>query len=155
MIISVSVEVDDPDCGLHIPLTLWIPRSHQWCAMHPLEQEWSNGNLVPLSAVDTVQQLTYRPNDTLPSVPLGNLIPSILHNPTTSFSPQVLTVGDVIVLNGSILNYTIVDAFDGLDANATPVSSFAYYNNPFSDGCDVVRACKFRKILHNSSCRRA
>ncbi|KAJ7830334.1 hypothetical protein B0H14DRAFT_3872679 [Mycena olivaceomarginata] len=92
---------------------------------------------VPLSAVDTVQQLTYRPNDTLPSVPLGNLIPSILHNPTTSFSPQVLTVGDVIVLNGSMLNYTIVDAFDGLDANATPVSSFAYYNNPFSDGCDV------------------
>ncbi|KAJ7854502.1 hypothetical protein B0H14DRAFT_3865464 [Mycena olivaceomarginata] len=51
---------------------------------------------VPLSAVDTVQQLTYRPNDTLPSIPLGNLIPSILHNPTTSFSPQVLTVGDVI-----------------------------------------------------------
>ncbi|KAJ7354013.1 hypothetical protein DFH08DRAFT_803921 [Mycena albidolilacea] len=90
---------------------------------------------VPLSAVDNVQQLTYRPNDTLPRLPLANLVPSILQSQTASFAPQVLTVGDTIVLNGSTFNYTIVDAFDGVDS--TPVSSFSYYNNPFSDGCDV------------------
>ncbi|KAJ7724755.1 hypothetical protein B0H16DRAFT_1595625 [Mycena metata] len=92
---------------------------------------------VPLSAYDTVQEVTYRPNDTLPPLPLSNLIPSILQNPRSSFTPQVLTVGDVTRLNGSIFNYTIVAALDGL-VNATSVSSFSYYNNPFSHSCDVT-----------------
>jgi hypothetical protein len=46
-------------------------------------------------------------------------------------------VGDVMRLNGSHFEYTIVDAFDGLDETKN-VSSFSYYNNPLSDGCDVV-----------------
>ncbi|KAJ7808480.1 hypothetical protein B0H14DRAFT_3881464 [Mycena olivaceomarginata] len=71
---------------------------------------------VPLSAYNIVQEFTYRPNDTLPAL---------------------LTVGDVIKLNGSLFEYTIVDAFDGID-ETKPVSSFSYYNNPFSDGCDVT-----------------
>ncbi|KAJ7311632.1 hypothetical protein DFH08DRAFT_1044906 [Mycena albidolilacea] len=64
---------------------------------------------VPLSAYNIVQEFTYHPNDTLPAVALSSLVPS----------------------------YTIVDAFDGLD-EAKPVSSFSYYNNPLSEGCDVT-----------------
>ncbi|KAJ7323204.1 hypothetical protein DFH08DRAFT_817782 [Mycena albidolilacea] len=41
-----------------------------------------------------------------------------------SFTPQVLTVGDVIFLNGSIFSYTIVKAFDGIAQSATSVTSF-------------------------------
>lgn len=55
------------------------------------------------------------------------------------------------MLNGSTFNYTIVDAFDGVDS--TPVSSFSYYNNPFSDGCDVVRIPTVWTALYNSSRR--
>ncbi|KAJ6490875.1 hypothetical protein C8R45DRAFT_991061 [Mycena sanguinolenta] len=92
---------------------------------------------VPLSAYNVVQEVTYRPNDTLPPLPLSPLLPWIVQNPSDSFTPQVLTIGDLIVLNGSIFNYTLVQAFDG-PHKATSVSSFSYYNNPFSDNCDVV-----------------
>ncbi|KAJ7858469.1 hypothetical protein B0H14DRAFT_2577686 [Mycena olivaceomarginata] len=89
---------------------------------------------VPLSAYDIVQEFTYRPNDTLPPLPLSNLIPPVLQNPTDSFTPNALAVGDRIVLNGSIFDYTVDTAFD----NSTLVSSFPYYNNALSTSCDVT-----------------
>ncbi|KAJ6484786.1 hypothetical protein C8R45DRAFT_1214759 [Mycena sanguinolenta] len=92
---------------------------------------------VPLSAYNIIQEFTYRPNDTLPAVFLGNLVPSVLQNPTDDFTPQLLNVGDVIMLEDHIFNYTIGQAFDDGDTNI-PVSSFLYYNNPLSDGCDVA-----------------
>jgi hypothetical protein len=99
---------------------------------------------VPLSAYNIVPEFTYRPNDTLPAIALSRLVPSVFQPlDANSFTPQLLTVGDIIRLNGSLLDYTIVAAFDGLD-ETKPVSSFSYYNNPFSDGCDVVCPCVFR-----------
>ncbi|KAJ7716791.1 hypothetical protein B0H14DRAFT_3631860 [Mycena olivaceomarginata] len=92
---------------------------------------------VPLSAYNIVQEFTYRPNDTLPAVALSSLVPSVFQQSTNSFTPQLFSVGDSFRLNGSLIEYTIVDAFDGLD-ETKPVSSFSYYNNPFSDGCDVT-----------------
>ncbi|KAJ7619248.1 hypothetical protein B0H17DRAFT_1219711 [Mycena rosella] len=94
---------------------------------------------VPLSAYDTDQESTFRPNDTLPPLPFSSLIPEILQHPTGGFSPQILSVGDTIQLNNSAVEFTITAAFNELD-NTQPVSSFSYYNNPFSGGCDVVRA---------------
>jgi hypothetical protein len=93
---------------------------------------------VPLSAYNIVQEFTYRPKDTLPAVALSSLVPSVFQPSANSFTPQLLTVGDIIKLNGSLFNCTIVGAFDGLD-EAKPVSSFSYYNNPLSENCDVVR----------------
>ncbi|KAF8144749.1 hypothetical protein K438DRAFT_1873234 [Mycena galopus ATCC 62051] len=92
---------------------------------------------VPLSAYNIVQETTYRPNDSFPSLPLSNILPSILQNPAGDFAPQLLTVGDVLILNNSIFNYTISEAFDGNDMT-TPIFSFSYYNNPLSDNCDVT-----------------
>ncbi|KAJ7655533.1 hypothetical protein B0H17DRAFT_1146370 [Mycena rosella] len=93
---------------------------------------------VPLSAYEMDQESTFRPNDTLPPLPFSSLIPEILQHPTGAFSPQILTVGDTIQLNNSIFKFIITAAFNELD-NTQPVSSFSYYNNPFSGGCDVVR----------------
>jgi hypothetical protein len=93
---------------------------------------------VPLSAYNIMQEFTYRPNDTLPAVALSSLVPSVFQKSANSFTPQLLTVGDVIKLNGSLFEYTIVDAFNGPDEDR-PVSSFLYSNNPFSEACDVVR----------------
>ncbi|KAJ7661856.1 hypothetical protein B0H17DRAFT_1258368 [Mycena rosella] len=93
---------------------------------------------VPLSAYDIDQESTFRPNGTLPPLPFSSLIPDILQHPAGDFSPQILTVGDIIQLNNSVFNFTMTAAFNELD-NTQPVSSFSYYNNPFSDGCDVVR----------------
>ncbi|KAJ6468582.1 hypothetical protein DFH09DRAFT_1381104 [Mycena vulgaris] len=92
---------------------------------------------VPLSAYEVIQEFTYRPNDTLPPLPFSNLIPEMLQHPTGGFTPQILTVGDTFNLNSSMFNWTITAAFDELQ-NSQPVSSFSYYNNPFSDGCDVT-----------------
>ncbi|KAJ6449465.1 hypothetical protein C8R45DRAFT_1114671 [Mycena sanguinolenta] len=94
---------------------------------------------VPLSAYNINQEFTYRPNDTLPHLPLSNMIPAILQHPSDGFTPQILNVGDVIRLNNSVFNYTIAEVYDA-DAleNGQPVSSFSYFNNPFSDGCDVI-----------------
>ncbi|KAJ6449895.1 hypothetical protein C8R45DRAFT_1084119 [Mycena sanguinolenta] len=94
---------------------------------------------VPLSAYNINQEFTYRPNDTLPHLPLSNMIPAILQHQSDGFTPQILNVGDVIRLNNSVFNYTIAEAYDA-DAleNDQPVSSFSYFNNPFSDGCDVI-----------------
>ncbi|KAJ6564032.1 hypothetical protein B0H19DRAFT_1258545 [Mycena capillaripes] len=91
--------------------------------------------LLPLSAYETDQELTYRPNDTLPSLPLSYMVPQILQHPTAGFTPQILTVGDTVRLNNSVFNFTVTEAFD---TNAQPVSSFSYYNNPFSSGCDIT-----------------
>ncbi|KAF7336502.1 hypothetical protein MSAN_02304900 [Mycena sanguinolenta] len=88
---------------------------------------------VPLSAYNIIQEFTYHPNSTLPAVFLANIVPSVLQNPTDSFTPQLLSVGETIALDNSIFNYTISQAFDGVN----PVSAFPYYNNPFSDSCDV------------------
>ncbi|KAJ7861424.1 hypothetical protein B0H14DRAFT_3617556 [Mycena olivaceomarginata] len=92
---------------------------------------------VPLSAYSIVQEFTYRPNDTLPATAPSRLVPLMFQQSAVTFTPQLLTVGDVIRLNGSLYDYTIVDAF------TKPVSSFSYYNNPFSEGCDVVRAASY------------
>ncbi|KAJ7453863.1 hypothetical protein FB451DRAFT_1280933 [Mycena latifolia] len=92
---------------------------------------------VPLSAYDIDQGFTYRPNDTLPPLPLNNMIPAILQHPMGGFTPQIMTVGDTVQLNNSIFNFTIVEAFGDL-YKEQPVSSFSYFNNPFSDGCDVT-----------------
>ncbi|KAF7326976.1 hypothetical protein MSAN_02493300 [Mycena sanguinolenta] len=89
---------------------------------------------VPLSAYNIIQEFTYHPNDTLPAVFLANIVPSVLQNPTDSFTPQLLNVGYTIALDNYIFNYTISQAFDGVN----PVSAFPYYNNPFSDSCDVA-----------------
>ncbi|KAJ6484819.1 hypothetical protein C8R45DRAFT_1075197 [Mycena sanguinolenta] len=91
----------------------------------------------PLSAYNIVQEFTYQPNHTFPAVFLGNLVPSVLHNPTDSFSPQIFHVGDTILLENRIFNYTIAQAFDSADPSK-PVSAFSYYNNPLSDSCDVA-----------------
>ncbi|KAJ7825696.1 hypothetical protein B0H13DRAFT_2374830 [Mycena leptocephala] len=92
---------------------------------------------VPLSAYDIDQQSVFRPNDTLRPLPLSNMIPEIWQHPTGDFTPQFLTVGDRIQLNNSIFIFTITEAFDE-DDNTLPVSSFSYYNNPLSEGCDVT-----------------
>ncbi|KAF7343502.1 hypothetical protein MSAN_01970400 [Mycena sanguinolenta] len=93
---------------------------------------------VPLSAYNIVQEFTYWPNGTLPSIFLGGLIPSILQDPTdTGFTPQLLSIGDKIALDNYIYNYTIAQAFNGVNTT-TPVSAFPYYNNPLSDGCDAA-----------------
>ncbi|KAJ7455520.1 hypothetical protein FB451DRAFT_1564935 [Mycena latifolia] len=92
---------------------------------------------VPLSAYNIEQQPTFRPNDTLPPLPFSKMVPDILQDTTGGFTPQTISVGDRIQLNNSIFNFTIVEAFDVLNNNQ-PISSFAYYNNPFSDGCDVT-----------------
>ncbi|KAJ7861398.1 hypothetical protein B0H14DRAFT_2742135 [Mycena olivaceomarginata] len=109
---------------------------------------------VPLSAYNIVQEFTYRPNETLPVVALSSLVPSVFQPSANSFTPQLLTVGDVIKLNGSLFEYTIVDAFDGLD-ETNPVSSFSYYNNPLSEGCDVTNVtfkvaitCRVPTLFH-------
>ncbi|KAJ6564034.1 hypothetical protein B0H19DRAFT_1067633 [Mycena capillaripes] len=90
---------------------------------------------VPLWAYDIDQEFTYRPNDTLPSLPLSYMVPQILQHQTAGFTPQILAVEDTIQLNNSVFNFTITEAFD---TNAQPVSSFSYYNNPFSSGCDIT-----------------
>ncbi|KAK6981533.1 hypothetical protein R3P38DRAFT_3459979 [Favolaschia claudopus] len=92
---------------------------------------------VPLSAYEFIQEVTYRPNDTLPALPLSRWLPSLLQPPTISFQPQVLTVGDTFNLNNSLENsFTLISADDRMNGG-NPVSSFSYFNNPFSDGCDV------------------
>ncbi|KAK6981544.1 hypothetical protein R3P38DRAFT_2745806 [Favolaschia claudopus] len=91
---------------------------------------------VPLSAYEFIHQVTYRPNDTLPALPLSAWVPSVIQPPTGAFEPQVLTVGDTLMLNNSAIKFTISNAFDRTNNN-TPVSTFTYYNNPFSEGCDV------------------
>ncbi|KAJ6550809.1 hypothetical protein DFH09DRAFT_1366582 [Mycena vulgaris] len=92
---------------------------------------------VPLSAYEVVQEFTSRPNDTLPALPFSKMIPEMLQHPTGGFTPQILTVGDTFNLNNSMFDWTITAAFDQLN-NSQPVPSFSYYNNPFSDGCDVT-----------------
>ncbi|KAF8131771.1 hypothetical protein K438DRAFT_2031924 [Mycena galopus ATCC 62051] len=92
---------------------------------------------LPLSAYNIVQEATYRPNDSLPSLPFSNILPSILQNPAGDFTPQLLTVGDVLILNNSMFNYTISEAFDD-PGMTTSIFSFPYYNNPLSDNCDVT-----------------
>ncbi|KAJ7174795.1 hypothetical protein C8R46DRAFT_1347841 [Mycena filopes] len=91
---------------------------------------------IPLSAYEIVQQSTYRPNDTLPPLLFSKLDP---------FEPHVLTVGDTLGANSSIFNFTIVGAWD---ENLAPVASFSYYNNPFSDGCDVSNMTFTLNVTH-------
>ncbi|KAF7336490.1 hypothetical protein MSAN_02303700 [Mycena sanguinolenta] len=92
---------------------------------------------VPLSAYNIVQEFTYLPNDTLPAVFLGNLVPSALQNSADSFTPQILSLGYTIMLDNYIFNYTIAQAFDGVDTSKS-VSAFPYYNNRLSDSCDMA-----------------
>ncbi|KAJ7174903.1 hypothetical protein C8R46DRAFT_1081998 [Mycena filopes] len=90
---------------------------------------------IPLSAYEIVQESTYRPNDTLPPLLFSTLVPGLLKSPDITFSPRILTVGETIRANNSMFDFTIVGAWD---ENLFPVASFSYYNNPFSEGCDVV-----------------
>ncbi|KAJ7162357.1 hypothetical protein C8R46DRAFT_1283197 [Mycena filopes] len=59
---------------------------------------------VPLSAYDVDQVFTYRPNDTLPALPLSNILPGILRHSIGDFTPQILNVGDIVRLNNSNFN---------------------------------------------------
>ncbi|KAK6969240.1 hypothetical protein R3P38DRAFT_3337146 [Favolaschia claudopus] len=86
---------------------------------------------IPLSAYETVQEFTYFPNASAPAPPLSGLVPPSLRHSTNKFSPQHLDVGHSFYI-------TIVSAFDSVE-NGRPVTSFPYSNNPFSNGCDVVR----------------
>ncbi|KAK7065117.1 hypothetical protein R3P38DRAFT_2493225 [Favolaschia claudopus] len=94
-------------------------------------------NSPPASAYETVQEFTYFPNSSVPPPPLSGLVPSALRQSTNHFSPQHLDVGQSFRLNNSALSYTIGSAFDSVE-NGRPVTSFPYYNNPFSEGCDVT-----------------
>ncbi|KAJ7207559.1 hypothetical protein GGX14DRAFT_635518 [Mycena pura] len=125
------MEVDDANRARNVFHRFPLSRCDKCCSI------LIEAHLVPLSAYNIIQQATYRPNDTLPALPLSNLIPSVLRNSAGDLTPQILTVGDVLVLNGSTFNYTIIEAFDD-PSMTTPVSSFSYYNNPLSDGCDVT-----------------
>ncbi|KAJ7872264.1 hypothetical protein B0H14DRAFT_2570276 [Mycena olivaceomarginata] len=101
---------------------------------------WSQRRfLVCINTYEFVQEVTYRPNDTTSALLLGGWLPSLLQVPAVSFTPQILTVGDTIRLNGSSLDFIIASAFDLRD-ETVPVSTFSYSNNPFSDGCDVISA---------------
>ncbi|KAK6974064.1 hypothetical protein R3P38DRAFT_2812253 [Favolaschia claudopus] len=91
---------------------------------------------IPLSAYETVQESTYFPNSSVPAPPLSALVPSSLRLSTNQFSPQHLDVGQSFRLNNSALSYNITNAFDSVE-NERQVTSFPYYNNPFSQGCDV------------------
>ncbi|KAJ7623861.1 hypothetical protein DFH06DRAFT_1340184 [Mycena polygramma] len=92
---------------------------------------------IPLSAYEIVQEFTYFPNATVAPLPMSNIIPSFLRAPTADFSPQTLHVGDIFRLNDSLFSYTIVSAFDAANTRKQ-VTSFPYYNNPFSVNCDVT-----------------
>ena len=110
------------------------------CSLHMHSFKDSSNHkycIVPLSAYNIIQEFTYHPNDTLPAILLGSLVPSALQKSADSFTPQVLNVGYTIMLDNYIFNHTIAQAFDGVDTNK-PLSSFLYYNNPFSESCDVV-----------------
>jgi hypothetical protein len=132
------VAVDDSDCVGELFLDVRPSCSYQRfvCAVSPqIVVTWNSS--VPLSAYELDQEFTYRPNDSLPSLPLSYMVPEILQHSSGGFTPQIITVGDTIQLNDSSFSFTIAEAFDVV--NAQPVSSFLYYNNPFSTGCDVVR----------------
>jgi hypothetical protein len=77
------------------------------------------------------------------------MIPEILRISNTGFTPQLLAVGATVQLNNSVFNYTIAEVFDEI---GQPVSSFSYYNNPFSNGCDVVctpcAPSQFQLLIH-------
>jgi hypothetical protein len=101
---------------------------------------------VPLSGYNIVQEFTYRPNDTLPPVLFSNMIPEFFQQTTEGFTPQIMRVGDKFRLNSSVFDWTILEAFDPAD-NSKPVPTFYYYNNPFSDGCDIVTAAAALTVL--------
>ncbi|KAJ6487494.1 hypothetical protein C8R47DRAFT_1277231 [Mycena vitilis] len=83
-------------------------------------------------------EATYFPNATIPDPPMSNIIPSFLRAPGPPFAPQTLRIGDTFPLNNkSLWTYTIATAFDRAD-NGTAISSFPYFNNPFSSSCDVT-----------------
>ncbi|KAJ7836007.1 hypothetical protein B0H13DRAFT_1913304 [Mycena leptocephala] len=94
---------------------------------------------VPLSAYTIFTETTYTPNASLPALPLSHLVPSILQESSYSgsFSPQTLTLGQIIRLNGSIYSYNITGAYNGFDTSQA-VPSFFYFNNPLSDSCDIT-----------------
>ncbi|KAK6980950.1 hypothetical protein R3P38DRAFT_2808728 [Favolaschia claudopus] len=92
--------------------------------------------LVPLSAYESVQESTYRPNDTLKAPLFSAWLPGNWHTPSMPFNPQIFTIGDTLTVNRSMFNFTIIEAFDRAEEDVS-VSTFLYYNNPLSDGCDV------------------
>ncbi|KAJ7016753.1 hypothetical protein C8F04DRAFT_1280653 [Mycena alexandri] len=64
----------------------------------------------------------------------------------------ILHVGDTVRLNDSDFKFTIIEAFDAVN-RSLPVPSFSYYNNPFSDGCDITQmsVTLLWKIAENST----
>ncbi|KAJ6600330.1 hypothetical protein DFH09DRAFT_1271217 [Mycena vulgaris] len=78
---------------------------------------------------------------TLPPLPFSNMLPEMLQHPTGDFTPQIPAVGDTFNLNNFFINWAISAACD--ERNKTqPVQTFSYYNNLFSDGCDVDYHCR-------------
>ncbi|KAK0421517.1 hypothetical protein EV421DRAFT_1881324 [Armillaria borealis] len=94
---------------------------------------------IPLSGYDVVQEFTYYPNDTSPSLPFSNIIPASLRHTAGDFTPQTFIVGDTIKIDSSVFDYVIVEAFPSgrTPAFGNQVASFPYYNNPLSS-CDVL-----------------
>ncbi|KAK7000516.1 hypothetical protein R3P38DRAFT_3218614 [Favolaschia claudopus] len=74
---------------------------------------------VPLSAYVFVQEITFRPNDTVPDLLLSGWPPSILRTSNLVFAPQILNVGDTLRLDVSVLNLTIIGAFEGQTGNGS------------------------------------
>ncbi|KAJ7174818.1 hypothetical protein C8R46DRAFT_1252913 [Mycena filopes] len=68
---------------------------------------------IPLSAYEIVQESTYRPNDSLPPLLFSGLLPGLLQSPEDTFAPHILTVGENLVVNNSMLNITIIGACHG------------------------------------------
>ncbi|KAK0237679.1 hypothetical protein EDD85DRAFT_951857 [Armillaria nabsnona] len=107
---------------------------------------------IPLSAYEVVQDFTYSPNDTSPSLPFTNIIPASLRHTAGDFMPQTFKVGDTIQIDSvedmvqtasSVFTYVIMEAFGGTSTDSgTPVGSFPYYNNPLSS-CDVLNISLF------------
>ncbi|KAK0220443.1 hypothetical protein IW262DRAFT_1461704 [Armillaria fumosa] len=92
---------------------------------------------IPLSAYDVVQEFTYNPNDTSPSLSFTNIIPAPLRHTAGDFTPQTFRVGDTIQIESSVFTVVIVKAMaSGKFLYGTAVGSFPYYNNPLSS-CNV------------------
>ncbi|KIY63121.1 hypothetical protein CYLTODRAFT_414253 [Cylindrobasidium torrendii FP15055 ss-10] len=67
---------------------------------------------VPLAAYDRVTEFTYFPNITDDTNHFWSFIPSALKKDTDeeSFTPQTISVGDTLSVNGSIYSYTVTDS---------------------------------------------
>ncbi|KAJ6484764.1 hypothetical protein C8R45DRAFT_291714 [Mycena sanguinolenta] len=133
--------MDHPYRDLRISSPFSLPRLDEWFvrsfSINSFKGLMETTTTFPMSAYDIVQEVTYQRNVTHPAFFMSTLIPFILNPPTDNFTPQLLNVGDAILLDGYIFNHIIAQAFNGGNTSKQ-VSVFSYYNNPLSDSCDVT-----------------